>query len=67
MSDYLRERNAKVSVWRVFFHLVENKGDESFPFAFLATYSAGDLKNKRASHMPLQNALLEYRGQDDSS
>jgi SNF2 family DNA or RNA helicase len=66
VSDYLRERNAKVSVFgRVFFHLVENKGDESFPFAFLATYSAGDLKNKRASHMPLQNALLEYRGQDD--
>lgn len=65
VEDFLRERNAKVSVFgRVFFHLVENKKDEEFPFAFLATYSTGESKNKKASHIPLQNALLEYRGQD---
>ncbi|MCK9525597.1 MAG: DEAD/DEAH box helicase [Limnochordia bacterium] len=66
VEDFLRARNPEVTVFgRVFFHLVENKKDEEFPFAFLATYSTGNSKNKKASHIPLQNALLEYRGQDD--
>ncbi|HBG01524.1 MAG TPA: ATP-dependent helicase, partial [Firmicutes bacterium] len=66
VAAFLRERNAKVTVFgRVFFHLVENKKDTLFPFAFLATYSTGSLQDKKASHIPLQNALLEYKGQDD--
>ena len=66
VESYLRERNSKVALFgRVFFHLVENKRDPSFPFAFLATYSTASPKDRKSSHIPLQNALLEYRGQDD--
>ncbi|NLL49614.1 MAG: DEAD/DEAH box helicase [Firmicutes bacterium] len=66
VAEYLRERNAQVSVFgRVFFHLVENKKDEEFPFAFLATYSTQKAQDSKASHIPLQNALLEYKGQDE--
>lgn len=66
VAAYLSERNAKVAVFgRVFFHLVENKKDEECPFAFLATYSTQRVKGSKASHIPLQNALLEYKGQDE--
>lgn len=66
VAAYLEERNAKVTVFgRVFFHLVENKKDEKFPFAFLATYSTQKSKGSKLSHIPLENALLEYRGQDE--
>lgn len=63
VQDFLMERNTNINiVGRVFFHLVENK-EEGYPFAFLATYST---ENKeagahKAKHMPLKNALLEYK------
>lgn len=63
VKDFLMERNTNINVvGRVFFHLVENK-EENYPFAFLATYST---ENKeagmhKAKHMPLKNALLEYK------
>ena len=69
VEAFLMERNTNINVaGRVFFHLVENK-DEDYPFAFLATYSTDDKKiNKdktssihKAKHMPLKNALLEYK------
>jgi non-specific serine/threonine protein kinase len=45
---------------RIFFHLVENKkGDQ--PFAFLATYSSDTVKNGKTKHLPLKNALVEYK------
>ncbi|MDR1603359.1 MAG: DEAD/DEAH box helicase [Gracilibacteraceae bacterium] len=49
-------------VGRVFFHLVESK-DEEYPFAFLATYSTAADEEQKAAHVPLKNALLEYKGQ----
>ncbi|MBS4031494.1 MAG: DEAD/DEAH box helicase [Clostridiales bacterium] len=65
VAEFLLEHNSKISVvGRVFFHLVENKSDEH-PFAFLATYSTGDLGEKKATHTPLKNALLEYQNQND--
>jgi superfamily II DNA or RNA helicase len=65
VAEFLLEHNSKINVvGRVFFHLVENKADE-YPFAFLATYSTGSLAEKKATHTPLKNALLEYKGQDD--
>ena len=45
---------------RIFFHLVESK-DEEFPFAFLATYVT-HLKDSKKKHLPLKNALIEYKG-----
>lgn len=63
VSEFIAEHNVKISVvGRVFFHLVENKSDE-YPFAFLATYSTGN--DKKATHTPLKNALLEYKDKNE--
>jgi len=62
-AEYLRGKNSSLGVvGRVFFHLVEHKS-EDYPFAFLATYSTGSAES--VSHMPLKNALLEYKLQQD--
>jgi non-specific serine/threonine protein kinase len=63
VSDYLRGKNSSMNVvGRVFFHLVENKRDES-PFAFLSTYSTGS--REKVNHLPLKNALMEYKEDRD--
>ena len=49
-------------VGRVCFHLAENKDDEEFPFAFLATYASGLTKSGKPRYVPLSQALLEYSG-----
>ncbi|MEA3409959.1 MAG: DEAD/DEAH box helicase [Pseudomonadota bacterium] len=51
-------------VGRVCFHLAENKLDQSYPFAFMATY-APELSTRsqgRIRHQPLARALQEYAG-----
>jgi superfamily II DNA or RNA helicase len=57
---------AQHSVWhmvgRVYFNLAENRGDDEAPFAFLATYTTRLMKNGRAQHVPLGQALREYAG-----
>ena len=61
-AQYLLVHNSNINVaGRVFFHLVENKSDEC-PFAFLATYSRKSEGSEKAEHVPLKNALLEYKG-----
>lgn len=50
-------------VGRVCFHLAENRKNDSHPFAFLATYSAGLSEGGQARHRPLAQALREYAGQ----
>ena len=46
---------------RIFFHLVENTGDD-YPFAFLATYATrGD--DQKVRHVPLQYALTEFQNE----
>lgn len=61
VSLYLSEKSQKLQVpERVFFHLVENRDDAEFPFAFLATYATTG-ENGRVRHVPLQYALTEYR------
>lgn len=60
---YLTEKSQELRVpERVFFHLVENRQDESgaYPFAFLATYATRD-ENNLVRHMPLSYALTEYK------
>jgi len=47
-------------VGRVYFHLVENKKSEEFPFAFLSTYSSGLNNQGQSKHLPLKHALEEY-------
>jgi non-specific serine/threonine protein kinase len=63
VEEYLRSKDESINVvGRVFFHLVEHKADES-PFAFLATYSTGSAQ--RINHLPLRQALREYKDQHD--
>lgn len=62
VAMYLAEQSQQLHVpERIFFHLVENKEDGDFPFAFLATYATKGEKG-RITHMPLQYALTEYSG-----
>jgi superfamily II DNA or RNA helicase len=62
-QDWLREKNPLWRmVGRVTFHLAENKRDESYPFAFMATYASRLSSQGRAQHLPLGNALREYSG-----
>jgi len=60
-TQYLLTHNSHINIaGRVFFHLVENKNDE-YPFAFIATYSRESASHNKAEHVPLRNALIEYK------
>ena len=64
VAEFLKANDSKINVaGRVFFHLVESKS-EDYPFAFLSTYSV-DAGNRKAKHLPLKNALIEYKGNDE--
>lgn len=69
VQEYLSENDSSLYLaGRIYFHLVENKGDVNYPFAFLATYSVETIESqnkKKVTHLPLKNALIEYKGQDD--
>ncbi|MDF2713378.1 MAG: helicase [Paenibacillus sp.] len=45
---------------RVYFHLVENKETEEYPFSFMATYAAGGASDGKSRHLPLKHALIEF-------
>ncbi|WP_353893627.1 DEAD/DEAH box helicase [Proteinivorax hydrogeniformans] len=65
VEEFLLEHNSEINVvGRVYFHLVENKLSEH-PFAFLATYSTEDKRQKKIINTPLKNALYEFKNQDD--
>jgi len=49
-------------VGRVCFHLAENKRDEDYPFAFIATYAPGLSQADRVQYQPLSKAMQEYAG-----
>jgi non-specific serine/threonine protein kinase len=49
-------------VGRVCFHLAENKRDERYPFAFLATYAPKLSAGARIQYQPLSGALKEMAG-----
>ena len=61
--EFLRGKNP---VWnlvgRVHFHLAEQKHNETAPFAFLATYTAGLGTHNKVRHEPLGKALRQYAG-----
>ncbi len=54
-----------ITVDRIHFHLVENRKDESRPFAFLATYTTRVDEQGRIRHQPLKSALAEFAGRKD--
>lgn len=47
-------------VGRVCFHLAENKQDNDYPFAFIATYAVSISGSREVQHKPLRHALQEY-------
>jgi non-specific serine/threonine protein kinase len=49
-------------VGRITLHLAENKHDAEFPFAFMATYSAGLSRDGKVRRWPLGRALEEFAG-----
>lgn len=61
VSDFITSQNPEIHlVGRIFFHLVESKKDD-YPFAFLATYSSHIGNDGKSKHLPLKNALVEYK------
>lgn len=61
VEAYISSKKKGVSLPdRIYFHLVENRSDEIYPFAFLATYATFD-REGRARQMPLYYALEEYK------
>ena len=62
IEKYFSELNSNLHLaGRVFFHLVENKEDHSYPFAFMATYLADAKEKENPIHRPLRYALEEYK------
>ncbi|MBL7132208.1 MAG: DEAD/DEAH box helicase [Candidatus Omnitrophica bacterium] len=61
VENFIKEHSSNIHlVGRVYFHLVENKKSEEFPFAFLSTYSTSLNKQGKLRHLPLKYALEEY-------
>jgi len=54
-------------VGRVTVHLAENKGDEAFPFAFMASYASGLNTSGRLRQIPLAKALQEFGSANDKA
>ena len=69
LQDYLSAHNAAWNkVGRICFHLAENKANNEYPFAFLATYTTrlstgGRLASSSVQHLPLEKALKDYAGE----
>lgn len=60
-SEFIASKRKETGIpSRIYFHLVENKQRDQYPFAFLATYTT--LINGGVSHAPLKNALSELHG-----
>ena len=63
VEAFLKQRNPAWNVvGRVHFNLAENRKDEIWPFAFLATYTTGLSAQGQAKHLPLGQALREFAG-----
>jgi superfamily II DNA or RNA helicase len=61
VREFLQQFAPNLSLYgKVFFHLVEHKGDQSYPFAFLVTYASVIDERGRTKHLPLKAALNEY-------
>src|SRR5262249_16950914 len=62
-----RKNSAWHVVGRVHFHLAENKRDQEYPFAFLASYTTGLSAQGNPQHRPLGQALRESSSVRDKS
>ncbi len=61
VADFLTTHSTEIHpIGRIFFHLVESR-KEDYPFAFLATYTSSLGSDGKSKHLPLKNALIEYK------
>ncbi len=64
-DEYFRRHGIVVESGQLWFHLAEQPGDASHPFAFVATLArttAGGAANGRVQHQPLATAMLDCAG-----
>ncbi|MDR1384876.1 MAG: DEAD/DEAH box helicase [Planctomycetaceae bacterium] len=60
-ADWIQQQNPVwKTVGRVTFHLAENKRDEQYPFAFMATYTETVSAASQPVQLPLAKALQAY-------
>ena len=60
VAEYLSGKSQSLKLpERIFFHIVENKNDNEYPFAFLATYATNN-EAMKIQHVPLSYALNEF-------
>jgi len=63
VQDFLKRKSPAWNlVGRVHFNLAENRKDDDWPFAFLATYTTRLSAHAKDQHLPLGQALREYAG-----
>jgi hypothetical protein len=68
LQDFLKARNSRWRlVGRVHFNLAENRRDQDYPFAFMATYTSGLSADGVLRHLPLGQALREYASAGDKA
>ena len=61
VAKYLSGKSQRLKLpERIFFHIVENKNDKEYPFAFLATYATNN-EAMKVRHVPLSYALSEFK------
>ncbi len=61
VQEYFLQLNSNIHlVGKVYFHLVENKQSDQYPFAFMATYLTNVTKEKDLTYRPLRYALEEF-------
>ena len=60
LQEHLKTRHQPGTWWALHFNLAENRKDEDFPFAFLATYTTKLSAAAKAQHLPLGKAMEEY-------
>ncbi|MBN1115209.1 MAG: DEAD/DEAH box helicase [Oligoflexia bacterium] len=65
VSEFIKSFSADIHLpGKIYFHLVENRDSDVFPFAFLATYSA-KTDSGGTKHLPLSSALSEYENDNE--
>src|ERR1700720_1183800 len=68
LQDFLKARNSRWRlVGRVHFNLAENRRDQDYPFAFMATYTSGLSADGVLRHLPLGQAQREYASARDKA
>jgi hypothetical protein len=61
------EKRRRRLVGRVHFNLAENRRDQDYPFAFMATYTSGLSADGVLRHLPLGQALREDASAGDKA